>query len=579
MSETINFPRESTLQEIRDALRGTANARAQEFNESILEQLDGTASTYKKLMRKWFVVNGARNATPKELTALCDEWYTLTCDGWNGWVTFYQPDVSAVATGEKGGDNAGLTCTPSTDTVAGQDDYAGLPLFACVDCNWEIDAETLEPIITAIDGITDNFVRSDPDVYVGVLQMSGWHYWSEGADSYTHGYSAVRNVPFANLEPVPEAVRVDGSVRPWVVHAKYLSHTTATGKMSSCSGFIPTAWNSHNTLHTLSAKNGAQYSGTTTADNTWLHLMAMVKYASLTLDGIIQGCCNMNYQYPALVAEAGVKRILITTAQAANFEVGMSVLIGTYNAAASSPLDRGTAALYSITGQAGALITGIETVTVDGTDYGAIYVNTDSTFDTAANGTATDGTTYISTFHWMTGKTDGVLGNDGSPVSNTSGKYPGKLQGIEFMNGGYEVIADVILNLYSDDDGVFWYEPYIARLRANQSTSISANYKATGLKCEQPSAAAWMYIKKLGYANGVFFPILVGGSSSTFTRDAFYMNAATAGTREWLAFGSLNSGVGHAGLSCLTGSNALSTAYWLILARLSAAGNRGEWVA
>ena len=225
------------------------------------------------------------------------------------------------------------------------------------------------------------------------------------------------------------------------------------------------------------------------------------------------------------------------------------------------------------------MITGIETVTIDGTDYGAVYVDAESAFDTAANGSAVAGTTYISSFHWITGKTDGVLGNDGSPVSNTSGKYPGKLQGIEFMNGGYEIIADVILSLYSDDDGVFWYEPYIVLLRANQSTSISANYKATGVKCEQPATAAWLYIKKLGYANGVFFPILVGGSSSTFTRDAFYMNAATAGTREWLARGGLSTGVAYAGLSCLTGNDALSTSYWAFLSRLSASGNRGEWAA
>lgn len=578
MPETVNIPRDTTVKEIRDILQNTAqeNAsyRAREFNASILEALDGTASAYKKQMRKWFVVNGARNATPEELTALCDEWYTITRDGWNGWTTFYQPEVSAVSTGEKGGDNAELSCTPSTDTVAGQDDYAGLPLFACVDCNWEIDAETLEPAITAIDGITDNFVRTDPKVYVGVLQMSGYHYWTEGAETYTHGYSAVRNGPYANVEPLPEAVRVDGTVRPWVVHAKYMSHTTAEGKMSSCSGLIPTAWISHNSLHTLSAKNGPQYSGTTTADDSFLKLIMMIKYASLTLDGIIQGCCNLNYQYPALVSETGVKRILITQAQAANLEVGMSVLIGNYQGS----IDRNAGAMYSITGQGGALITGIETVTVDSTEYAAVYVDVATAFDTAANGANTAGTTYISSFHWVTGKTDGVLGNDGSPVSNTSGKYPGKLQGIEFMNGGYEVLADVILNLYQAD-GKYWYEPYIVRLREHQNTSITANYVATGLRCEQPAASNWMYIKKQGYAKGVFFATLVGGSSSTHTRDAFYMNGATTGIREWLARGFLDDGAGFAGLSCLNGFNDVSLAYWVILARLSASGNRGEWAA
>ena len=42
-----------------------------------------------------------------------------------------------------------------------------------------------------------------------------------------------------------------------------------------------------------------------------------------------------------------------------------------------------------------------------------------------------------------------------------------------------------------------------------------------------------LYIKKDGYAKGVYFPVLVGGSSSTYHRDCFDMNAASAGTREW----------------------------------------------
>ncbi|MCD8208148.1 MAG: hypothetical protein LUD72_09460, partial [Bacteroidales bacterium] len=109
-------------------------------------QLDGTPENYKSEMRRFFINNGADGSNPEKLTALVDEWYTLTRDDWCGWVEFYQPDVSAVSDGTKGGDNAGLTCEPSTDTVKGQDDYAGLPLLGCVDCNWEVDADTGRPV-------------------------------------------------------------------------------------------------------------------------------------------------------------------------------------------------------------------------------------------------------------------------------------------------------------------------------------------------------------------------------------------------------------------------------------------------
>lgn len=540
--------------------------------DDFIVSLIGTQRQYNAAMRQWFRVNGAASASPAVLTALCDRWYTITRMGWDGSVSFYQPDVSAISTGMRGGDNAGLSCTPSTDTVAGQDDYAGLPLFACVDVNWIVDPETLEPVIAAIDGITDNFVRDDPDIYVGVMQMSGYHWQTEDDATYTHGYTDTLK-PYANIEPVPEAVRVDGTIRPWVVHGKYMS-CTVNGKMTCCAGMIPTAWMSHNTLHTLSVKNGAQYSGGTTADDAWLKLMTYIKYASLTLDGILQGCCNNNYQYPAAVSETGVKRVLVTTAQAANFDIGMSVLVGNY----AGSIDRGQTAMYSITGNSGAIVTAVETVTVDGVEYGAVYVDTAGVFDTAANGASTAGTTYISTWHWRSGSCDGVLGNDGSPISCISGKYPAKLQGIEFMVGGYEVYADTILQLYQDGD-VYYYEPYFVRRSAQQSTSITANYVASGVRCAQPASASWQYGIRIGFSNGVAFFVRVGGSSSTYTRDAIYENAGTVGVREWLAFGSLYTGVGLSGLSCLAGHYALSDAYWHLLARLSPNGNRGEWAA
>ena len=126
---------------------------------------------------------------------------------------------------------------------------------------------------------------------------------------------------------------------------------------------------------------------------------------------------------------------------------------------------------------------------------------------------------------------------------------------------------------------MYWYEPYLVNRSAQQSTGITSNYKATGLKCQQPDASNWLYIKKEGYAKGVYFTVLVGGSSSTYHRDGFYMQATSTGTREWLALGYLNRGVDIGGLSSLGGNGDLSYAGWYILARLSPNGNRGEWAA
>ena len=535
--------------------------------------LDGTKATYDRLMQMYFMHHGVKAMTPEGITELCGKWYEFTKDGWDGYTTFAAPSESAVATGTKGGSNAGKTCVPSTDATAGTDDYAGLPLFACKNVNYIVDPDTLDILITAIEGITDNYVQTDPTKYVGVMQMTGWHYYYEDSESYTHGYADHR-VDVEHCAPLPEAVRVDGSVRPFVVHSKYMSKTV-DGKLTCCAGQIPTASISHNGLHTLSAATGAQYSGGTTADDAFLYLMTYIKYASLTLDGIMQGCCSYDRQYFAQVAEEGVKRIILPASSA--ILPHSSVLIGTYN---GSSKDRGTAANYGISTYAGCIVQSVEDITIDGTSYKAVYVEIDEAFDTVANGDNVEGSTIVSTWHWRTGITDSVRGNDGSPVSNTSEAYPFKIQGIECMSGGYEVLADIIINLAADE-GVSYATPNIVRRSANQASSITANYEElAAIRYELPASAGWQYIKKMGYEKGVFFPVETGGSSSTYTKDAAYFEAqGTTGARESLRFGNLYRGSGYAGLSCLAADRGLSYSGWTCLGRLSPNGNRGEWAA
>lgn len=562
---------EDTSREILEAVK----AGNQIMASSLLSKLDGTKRTYDAVMYNYFMSNGVKAMTSAGITKLCNDWYNLTRDGWDGYTAFKQPDVSAVSAGTRGGDNAGKTCTPSTDTVAGQDDFAGLPLFAVKNVNYVVDPDSLDIVITAIEGITDNYRHTDPEAYVGVMQMAGYHYFYENDEEYIHGY-ADHAVTAEYCEPLPEAVRVDGTMRPFVVHSKYMN-STVNGKMTSCAGLVPTAWNSHNTIHTLSRQNGTQYSGSTITDWSFLVLMTYIKYASLTLDGILQGCLSYNGQYYAQVAETGARRVIVPASTI--IETGSSVIIGVYN---GSSEDRNTAANYSVTGQKGAIVTAVETVTIEETEYKAVYVDTNDTFDTAANGNKAEGSTIISTFHWPTGSTDKVLGNDGSPISNTDGKYPCKLQGIEFIVGGYETVADTIMNIAAAEDGESYYTTYVVKRSAQQASSVTANYEAVTelAKAPCPASAGWQYIKKEGFAKGIFYPISVGGSSSTFTKDAFYMNAkGTTGTREMLLFGYLYSGVATGGLSFLAGSYALSTATWTCLARLSPNGNRGEWVA
>ena len=79
----------------------------------------------------------------------------------------------------------------------------------------------------------------------------------------------------------------------------------------------------------------------------------------------------------------------------------------------------------------------IEAIDIDGTSYAAVYVdNGGKTFDTTAD------STYLSTSPYYSGWNDNVLGRDGSRYNPTSGKEPGMIQGVEFMNGSYLIVSD-----------------------------------------------------------------------------------------------------------------------------------------
>lgn len=565
----------SNLPVVQDALALAERAEAaadRAENGEVRMNLDGTLATYRRVMKEWFNLNGVNARTPQGITELVDEWYRLSRSAWSGGVRFAQPSQSAVSTGTKTGDNAGLSCTPSTNTSENRDDYKGLPLFAITLCNFEYDNTNKRPLITAIQDITDGFELDNPNKYVGVLQQSAFHYYDEADTYYEHGICAHIESGHDCCEPYPEAVEQDGTMRQWVLHSKYMNHTV-DNKLTSYSGVVPTAFNiSQNTL--IDRKNAMNngLGGGSIMDYAFLQLMFFVKYGQMTADGLLQGCVNYNYQYYAAVGETDVTRVLVTTAQGNNIIVGSTMLVGTY----AGNADRWQDALRNISGDHGFIVKSKENVTVNGVTYTAINFDTETTFNTVGDGTATSGNTIISTFHWRNGTCNDVLGNDGSPANPNTGQYPAMLQGIEYSVGGYEVMADVIL---SEDTSE--YSVYITDDVSNQSKNSVANYIDTGLRSVKPSSGAWQYIKKLGFAKGVFFGIdTTGASSSTYTRDGFYKDAASAtGLREWLAFGLLFTGSGFGGLSSLYGNYGLGGAAWTIVARLSCNGNRGEWTA
>ena len=480
---------------------------------------------------------------------------------------FYKYSADTSTEGIKLDDNAGLTCAPSTIATAGTDDYANLPLFACFDCNYTIDADTLEPVIHAIKDVYGEFTSTPTDSFVGVLQMTGWVRRTSGETTKTVEYKAQRADGF---EPLPEAVRVlDNTVRPFVIHAKYAAGYNSAGLLSSVSGVQPATLRTGSTGSTSISHNGqiakwqewgTQYCGSSLCDIAFVQLMLEIKYAVLGSAQVMQGCRSYSTDtYQAAVAETGVTRVLLTAANAAYFVVGSCVSLGSGN-------NRAAATCYDICDIS--KITSIEDVTVDDVAYKAVNLDTETTFNTTTD-------TYIIPQPWRTGSTDDVPGNDGSPYSNTSGKEPCKIQGIELMLGMYEVPADT--TLYEDAEK---YTVYANRKASEIALGGSGTNPITIGTIQKETDAGWKSIAELDWnANSQEAYMLaqeVGGSPTTGYRARVYLDAAaTIGWREWPAFCGLTGG-SSGGFACAGLYAGIGTVGWDIGARAcGSGGNRG----
>ena len=212
----------------------------------------------------------------------------------------------------------------------------------------------------------------------------------------------------------------------------------------------------------------------------------------------------------------------------------------------------------------------------DGADSNAaVYVDAPEAFDTTL-------TTWITTMPWHSGATDEVAGSDGSPNSNTNGKDPYKIQGIETCIGAYEVLGNVVMDIVTGPDGNPARDVYVcedASTLSSNITTVRTNYKKAIAQVAY-TAASWKYItEETTDPNlGIMIPTKVGGGSTTGFADALYTDAGTSGQREWLALGSLSHGA-YAGLWVLSASSGWSGTAWDIVSGVSPNGTRGEWQA
>ncbi len=546
----------------------TAQMEHYEQNYDALYAASITPGNITAQFKSWW--KGANNGlyTKKQLL---DRWFSLLPDENTYGVKLPKFTKSVSPDGELLRDSIALgVCTPSTNSVKGTDNFCIQPSFWTLRINYEIDDDG-EIDVKAVDSVDDDFSLAGTAGMVGVAQKSGWFSVADDGEYVTKLYRTNRADGFI---PLPECVAPDGSVRAFMVHAKYLAGVDANGLLTSATGLAPCNYSySHNSQIALWRKRGKNYAGISVCDLNFRILMFQLKYAKKGNSGVLEGCTSYNLQHKAAVAESGVTRVLLTASQAANWLVGTNVIVGDVGTGTST--DRGIASMYKLAKNV--RIKSITDVTVDGTAYKALNLDTATVFDVTTD-------TYISTMPWWSGSCDNVLGVDGSPTSCTNGKEPFIIQDLESQVGGYAVAADVIhVQTLNGDSTVLTLKPKTVRLAKNIASSATSNYVDCGAPADvaKPSEWTWHYIQDMGFSKDTpefYLPSAIdgGAGSSNGCKSAVHL-FPSSGSFEWLAWASLLNW-GDCGLGALSLDSGLGTANWFFLAGACGSGaNRGEW--
>ena len=449
-------------------------------------------------------------------------------------------------------DNAGIANpVPSTLASPGSDPYATIPAFYHRDVCGYPDANGV-PHVTSMDG--DGIFRRDGSTGA-VCVMIPPLFWSLTYDTPTvdgasEAYLRVSNTPLPGLRPMPEGVNPDGTLRPYGLIPKYVLGML-DGKYTSASGLQPaTRTISHDSLVDLlsdqNSEDGTSWSGMSRLARWYVQAMFLLKYATRDSQSIMRGCTQ--YDYGLTVAADSTDSRSVTVSDASNLVEGSSIMVGS---STNTSIDRGDNTAHDV----------VDYAVIESIEDNVLTIDRDVSVSTG---------NVVKTAPWRTGACDGLQG-DGSPSSNTSGKEPYSIQGVETAVGCYEVMSGVALH----NDGTNGWRVMVYRDGQNDVKDVSGSYEDTGVSLPTDSTGSWKYPLNLVDADGVLVGTDTGGSTTTGLCDGEYTSPITTVTdREFLSVGYLWNG-GNAGPSYVVGSSWLGGAWWSIGSRLSATRSCG----
>lgn len=455
---------------------------------------------------------------------------------------FYNLSEKDTDVGERRNASVGLSCTPSTDKVLGQDDFASFNAFFIRDCNF-IVKDNGQKIPIALDG-DKNFSRTGkvdvgvltPPLYYGIERVTNWEIWH------------LSDKPLPGLVLMPHCRDNKGKPMGYGIVPKYYAGKI-DGILYGSSGLPVNNFTSYQSLHTEMEKKGPGYVGGGSERSIYLKTMLRIKYAVSSSQKIFKGCTECNYQYAAAEAATGVNYITLAKSQANAFYAGCTVSIG--EAGSNTNLDRGQWHMRNIADKV--RVTKIEAV--DDT-YSRVYVDA-GPFDITT-------TTYISSMPLHSGQTDSVIGNDGYVLND--GKHSFKIQGAEEGIGAYFVSSNEVMNKETATKTVFYHRNFGDY--TTDLASILGNWKKIGDFESENSSDVWIGDVDIDLDTGAEVIRTAGSENTSGTGDRYYFGGTGTGLREHLSRGCLRFWSG-AGLSCLVGGGGLSTGNWYYAACVS----------
>lgn len=444
--------------------------------------------------------------------------------------TFYGVEFTgSTSAGTRTGAAAEFVFTPGTDTSAGQNDFDGVYPWAgmrrCC-CTLNADGTVTVNAYKGQPGYIEDGTNGEVLVEVPLFYVSGMLDVNPRMSAVpTPGFRAPRK--FQNA---------DGSLKQKCYLPAFPGSIGADGKLHSIAGVVSTGNKTISQFLAAARLWGETYCINTSADFEVLAYLMIVVYGTRNVQAKMRGVSNL-YATGIAVTGALTSEAAVIVAKGA-LEVGNVISIGTGGEGETVASRR--------------IVTAIEAIEGDTANVKAVFT-----------GDAVATTTDHKVWRIMeaTGTANSVISTCGSPVSNTDGKHSFVFYGVENPLYGNQWRMECDWKLI---DGV----PYYCDDPTKYQWSSANDY----IKLDTLTLPGEGWAKNLQADERV--PQLqitkeVGGSSSTYLADYFYINKS--GTRIGLR-GGYSSGGDPVGAFCVSLSGNASLSWWYGSADLSIPG-------